>query len=390
MDQNTLKNMITIIIVLYREDYEILYKTLDKIRDFKKIIIDNSNNLKLKNKLEANFKIEKYILNKKNIGFSAGYNQGVKLCETDFFLILNPDCIIDYESIIKLHEKLVVNEDCFLTTPTSYDENNKLTYSGGLLPENGDIDFPIKIEGDICVENTLGACIFLRKKDFIEIGLFDFFNSDKGNQFENQYAHPSKRTPKKIKGHGYSDFYQKYFENLKSNNLNILEIGSFHGNASAALFFYFKNSKIFAADIYPDLFRYKSNRIESFYVNSADENSIQNNIIDKFSNNFDIIIEDAGHFFKDQIISLFMLFKKLNKGGFFIIEELDFPDTRQDMNLQNEKPTLREILLKFKNEKILLNSKYIKKNDRDNFLDNIDSIEIYKGNFNEIAILKKK
>ncbi|WP_440938506.1 hypothetical protein [Candidatus Pelagibacter sp.] len=220
--------------------------------------------------------------------------------------------------------------------------------------------------------------------------LFDFFNSDKGSQFENQYAHPSKRTPKKIKGHGYGDFYQKYFENLKSKNLNILEIGSFHGNASAALFFYFKNSKIFAADIYPDLFRYKSKRIESFYVNSADENSIQKNIIDKFSNNFDIIIEDAGHFFKDQIISLFMLFKKLNSGGFFIIEELDFPDTRRDMNLKNEKPTLREILLKFQNEKILLNSKYIKKNDRDNFLNNIDSIEIYKGNFNEIAILKKK
>ena len=69
--------------------------------------------------------------------------------------------------------------------------------------------------------------------------LFEFFNSDKGNQFENQYAHPSKRTSLKIKGHGYSNFYQKYFENLKSKNLNILEIGSFHGNASAALFFLF-------------------------------------------------------------------------------------------------------------------------------------------------------
>ena len=170
----------------------------------------------------------------------------------------------------------------------------------------------------------------------------------------------------------------------------ILEIGSFHGNASAAMFFYFKKSKFFAADIYPDLFRYKSNRIENFYVNSSDEDSIQKNIIEKFSNNFDIIIEDAGHFLKDQIISLFMLFKKLNSGGLFIIEELDFPDTRKDMNLQNEKPTLREILFKFKQEKKLLNSKYIKKNDRDNFLDTIDSIEIYKGNFNEIAILKKK
>ena len=220
--------------------------------------------------------------------------------------------------------------------------------------------------------------------------LFDFFNSDKGNQFENQYAHPSKRTSSKIKGHGYSIFYQKYFENLRSNNLKILEVGSFHGNASAALYFYFKKSKLFAADIYPDLFRYRSNRIENFYVNSSDENSIQKNIIDKFSDNFDIIIEDAGHSLKDQIISLFMLFKKLNSGGLFIIEELDFPDTRKDMNLMNEKPTLREILLKFKKEKKLLNSKYIQKNDRDNFLDSIESLEIYKGNFNEIAILRKR
>ena len=220
--------------------------------------------------------------------------------------------------------------------------------------------------------------------------LFDFFNSDKGNQFENQYAHPSKRTSSKIKGHGYSIFYQKYFENLRSNNLKILEVGSFYGNASAALYFYFKKSKLFAADIYPDLFRYRSNRIENFYVNSSDENSIQKNIIDKFSDNFDIIIEDAGHSLKDQIISLFMLFKKLNSGGLFIIEELDFPDTRKDMNLMNEKPTLREILFKFKKEKKLLNSKYIQKNDRDNFLDSIESLEIYKGNFNEIAILRKR
>ena len=173
MNQNSLKDNITVIIVLYREDYNLLYKTLDKIREFKKIIIDNSNNIELKNKVETNFKVEKYILNKKNIGFSSGYNQGVKLCETDFFLILNPDCIIDCESILKLYEKLVFNENCFLTTPTSYNENNQFTYSSGLLPENGDIDFPINIEGDICVQNTLGACMFLRKKDFIEIGLFD-------------------------------------------------------------------------------------------------------------------------------------------------------------------------------------------------------------------------
>ena len=84
-----------------------------------------------------------------------------------------------------------------------------------------------------------------------------------------------------------------------------------------------------------------------------------------------------------------MLFKKLNNGGLFIVEELDFPDTRKDMNLQNEKPTLREILFKFQKKNINKFKVYQKKSDRDNFLNTIESIEIYKGNFNEIAILKK-
>ena len=183
MDQYSVTKEITIILVLYREDYNLLLKTLDKIRNFRKIIIDNSNNLELKNKIEKEFIVEKYILNKKNIGFSSGYNQGVKLCKTDFTLILGPDCIIDQKSILKLYEKLKVDKNCFLTTATSYNENNQLTYTGGLLPENGEKSFPIKLEGDICVENTLGACMFFRKKDFIDIGLFDenffiFFSDD--------------------------------------------------------------------------------------------------------------------------------------------------------------------------------------------------------------------
>jgi len=230
---------------------------------------------------------------------------------------------------------------------------------------------------------------FSKNIDFNLSVLFDHFNSDKGNYYENQYVQPIKRTNDKIKAHGYSKYYEKYFYQLKNQNLNILEIGSFHGNASAALFFYFKNSKLFAGDIYPDLFRYRSHRIKNFYVNSSEEKSIQDNIIDKFNNKFDIIIEDAGHSLKDQIISLFMLFKKLNKGGLFIIEELDFPDKRKDMNLLNEKPTLREILLNFKNSGTILESKYISINEKDYFLQNIQSIEIFKGNFNEIAILKK-
>lgn len=219
--------------------------------------------------------------------------------------------------------------------------------------------------------------------------LFEFFNSDKGESFINQYDQPSKRDPSvRVEGHNYAKFYEELFKQIKQKKINILEIGSFYGNASASLFFYFRNSFLYAADIFPDLFRYESKRISNFFVDSSDEISIKKNIIN-IPTKFDVIIEDASHSLKDQIISLFLLFKKINSEGLFIIEELDFPETRKDMNLKNEKPSLKEIFQKIKKNKYF-DSKYILPEDKKYFLNNFSNIEIYKGNFNEIAIIKKK
>ena len=219
--------------------------------------------------------------------------------------------------------------------------------------------------------------------------LFEFFESDKGEKFVNQYNQPMKRDSNlRIQGHNYAKFYDEYFFEKKDKELNILEIGSFYGNAAAALYFYFKNAKIYSADIFPDLFSYTSDRIKNFYVDSSSEKSISQNILKK-EMKFEIIIEDACHAYKDQIISLFMLFPILSSGGIFITEELDFPDTRADMNLNNEKPTLRDILLSIKSGENFENP-LISKDQKDYFLKNFDKIFILKGNHNEIAIIKKK
>ena len=102
-----------------------------------------------------------------------------------------------------------------------------------------------------------------------------------------------------------------------------------------------------------------------------------------------MIIEDAGHYLKDQIISLFILFKLLKKKGIYVVEDLDFPDTRKDMNIKDEKPTLKQILQKIK-DGTDFNSKYISSEDKIYFLSNLESIDIFKGKFNEIAFIKKK
>ena len=136
------------------------------------------------------------------------------------------------------------------------------------------------------------------------------------------------------------------------------------------------------------MFSYKSERINNFFINTSSEDSIKKTLLNK-KISFDIIIEDASHFLKDQIISLFLLFRKLNSGGLFVIEELDFPGTRRDMNINNEKPTLRTILLSII-EKKKFNTKYVSKDNKRYFLENYAFIEIFKGNMNEIAFIKKK
>jgi len=226
------------------------------------------------------------------------------------------------------------------------------------------------------------------KRENPQIIYKEAINSDKGEYFINQYLQPAKKNKNKIEAHGYAKIYEEVFNVFKEKNINILELGSFYGNAAAALFFYFDKANIFSGDINPDMFKYKSNRIKNFYIDSSSRNSLENDLIIK-KNNFDIIIEDASHMLKDQIISLFMLFPLVNSGGYFIVEELDFPETREDMRINQTKPDLKEIL-----QNILKNmdfsSTYINDEEKKYFLENYSSIEIKKGNFNEIAIIKKK
>ena len=218
--------------------------------------------------------------------------------------------------------------------------------------------------------------------------LFQYFNSDKGNFLYNQYDKPLKSKKKLIQGHAYHKYYEKFFKPVKQNKLDILEIGSFKGNATAAFYFYFKNSNLITCDIYTDLFLYKSNRIKQLNLNNSSELELNKKIINK-NLYFDIIIEDAGHYLKDQIISLFILFKNLKSKGIFVIEELDFPNKREDMNPYNEKPTLKDILQSIiKNENF--DSYYITPEDKKYFLNHYDKIDIFNGNFHEIAFITKR
>ena len=129
----------TAIIVLYGENEKILSRNLDSLKNTKKIIIDNGGDKKLKKKIISKYNIEKYILNERNIGYSAACNQGLRLSDSKFSLIINPDCIITEKNLKILCERIDQYKDALIVSPTSYDSANNLSFNGGPLIENQEI-----------------------------------------------------------------------------------------------------------------------------------------------------------------------------------------------------------------------------------------------------------
>tara|TARA_B100000902_G_C27299243_1_gene911828 strand:+ start:150 stop:1016 length:867 start_codon:yes stop_codon:yes gene_type:complete len=168
-----LHESLTVTIVLYNEKFEVLSKCLDQIKRCKIIIIDNGKDIDLQKKIQSKYEIFKYVLNDKNLGFSKGINQAIRLCDTEFILNLEADCIISKENISKLLEIFEKYENCMISTPTMIDENNNLTHSGGVLVEKGLGYKVLNLNGDVCVDFPMTAAILFKKKDMIEIGLFD-------------------------------------------------------------------------------------------------------------------------------------------------------------------------------------------------------------------------
>ena len=164
---------LTIQLVLYEDKKETIFRCLDNFKNFKVIILDNSNNFKLKKEILKNYKIYKYILQDRNLGYSKGHNKIAKLVDTEYLLILNADCIITEENLSNLYLAHVKYKNCGITAPTTFDDYNNLTLNGGFLPESGNRDEVIKIFGDTCFQTILGSAMLIKKKDFLDIGMFN-------------------------------------------------------------------------------------------------------------------------------------------------------------------------------------------------------------------------
>ena len=162
----------TILIITYKNE-----KTIDKLLNkfsnhYKVIVVENSNNVAFKKKLEKNYKNLTCILTKSNLGFSKACNIGLKKIKNKYALLLSSDVDINHLKINKIERIATKINDFSIIAPNS-------KYTKLYINDNHDklnINKLNKTSNDKLLEETdklPGFCLFLNIKDIRKIKYFD-------------------------------------------------------------------------------------------------------------------------------------------------------------------------------------------------------------------------
>jgi N-acetylglucosaminyl-diphospho-decaprenol L-rhamnosyltransferase len=110
---------ITVGIVTFRSE-KVIFKCLKSLENIKKIIIiDNSNDLILKEKIKKVYPHINFILSKKNNGYGSGNNKIFRLAKTSHVLVLNPDTILSKNCINELiHQANLIKNKFAILAPS--------------------------------------------------------------------------------------------------------------------------------------------------------------------------------------------------------------------------------------------------------------------------------
>jgi len=214
--------------------------------------------------------------------------------------------------------------------------------------------------------------------------LFHHYGSDKANFFKLNNK----------SGHGFSKFYEKNFKKFKNKKINILEIGSYAGGSAAAFVKYFPNINVFCFDINISNFKFKSKNIHVFGIdinNKKKINKIFENIFLQYDfDSFDLIIDDGSHNLSDILNGLKFFFQYVKSNGIYIIEDFKHPNY-YTYNKNINHILIDELLKNLQNKKISTSNVFTK-NDQTDLINQIEKIEIYKGNLedSDIAFINKK
>jgi GT2 family glycosyltransferase len=159
--------MITIIIVTFKSE-KVIYKCLSSINNnYPVIIIENSNNKNFKKEIENKFSNVRCLLTGKNLGFGKANNIGLRLAKTKYVFLLNPDTVLEKDTLEELSNSADRIRNFALLAPI-IKNSNELNYGFFNKKENN-----MKNYDNFEVDYIKGFAMFFNKNKFSQIGFFD-------------------------------------------------------------------------------------------------------------------------------------------------------------------------------------------------------------------------
>jgi len=158
-------NNLTFIIVSFKSGH-VIHECINSLPNNSKIIvIENSLDKKFKKNLEKKYPNIKVII-QENTGMGAANNKGIKLCDTDYAFVINPDVKFEKDSIDKLIDFSIIKNDYAILAPISDDKNhpNYSIKNKSLL--NQELNY-------LNVDSVDGFAMLINKKKFKDDYYFD-------------------------------------------------------------------------------------------------------------------------------------------------------------------------------------------------------------------------
>mgnify|MGYP001454638828 CR=1 FL=1 len=125
---------------------------------------------------------------------------------------------------------------------------------------------------------------------------------------------------KSIKHSTYFDSYDHFFSKYRGREITFVEVGVLGGGSLFMWRDYFgKNARIIGVDMNKECTKWQKYGFEIFIGDQSDESFWVD--FKKKVGSFDILLDDGGHTYEQQIITVESLLGSINDGGIILVED---------------------------------------------------------------------
>lgn len=173
------------IVIVTHNSANVIGKCLESIPDgIKTYVVDNASSDDTK-KIVKKFPKVTLIESDNNVGFGCANNIALEKIDSEFALLLNPDAVLQADSIENMVAVANNYENAAIVAPMLYYENGELqhSYKLSVFEREKRKSTYIQPSGDLCAESLSGAVMLLRMecfkgKEFFDKNIFLFYEDD--------------------------------------------------------------------------------------------------------------------------------------------------------------------------------------------------------------------